>query len=292
MLAIVGIVLALSMTWDLLPASDLACAACGKPISGDRVTAGGASYHPDHFVCALCGSAIKSRYVEDHWGNAYHRTHEGAAPKCDYCSRFLSPSLTGGGVTYDDGRVACGICRRSAIVRASQATALMKWTALGLKGLGIDVNTGGIRLHLVDLGWLRTRTGDGSHTLRGYTSYEETTLGGARASTSIDVYLLSGMPREDAVATLAHELMHVWHSLRHLRRQDPAFVEGSCNYASYLVLSRDPTPQAGYIIQKLMESDDLVYGGGFRRVKRFAEEKGVDAWLRRLAGGGRPPSGY
>jgi hypothetical protein len=56
----------------------------------------------------------------------------------------------------------------------------------------------------------------------------------------IKVYILHGMPRIDAIATLAHELTHVWQSVHGRLENDPAFAEGSCNYASYLVLGQYP----------------------------------------------------
>jgi hypothetical protein len=41
-----------------------------------------------------------------------------------------------------------------------------------------------------------------------------------------------------------------------------------------------------------MQSEDPVYGKGFRRVKRFAEEKGIEGWLNRLGSQDRLPPGY
>lgn len=300
------------------------CAGCRGPIYGEYVRAGDAYYHPEHFVCelcgkrltseyvihegrnyhaicyesrlalkcALCGKVIQGRYIKDFWGNAYHSSHEGKSPKCEYCSRFLSQALTGGGVTYEDGRAVCGICRRTAIDRDTEAAPLLERVASEMRVSGIQVDTAEVRLHLVGLPELKEKAGGGPHILRGYTDYSETRVTGMTLSRKIDVYVLHGMPREDAVATMAHELMHVWQSVRHRMSNDPAFSEGSCNYASYLVLGKHSGGQRDFIARNMMQSEDPVYGKGFRRVRRFAEEKGIPRWLDRLGSQDRLPPGY
>src|SRR5262245_40139783 len=310
---------------DMAPAQATPrCAVCRSPIYGEVIHAGDAYYHPEHFVCALCGKrltseyivkdgqnyhkicfesrlalrcalcgqVIQGRYIKDFWGNAYHSSHEGKSPKCEYCSRFLSQTLTDGGATYEDGRVVCGICRRTAVDRDGEAASLMKETVSDLGSSGIEIDRDDVRLHLVGLPELRERAGMGSHILRGYTDFRETRMTGMTLSRRIDVYILHGMPREDALATMAHELMHVWQSKKHRMSNDPAFSEGSCNYASYLALGRHPGGQSDFIVHNMMESDDRIYGKGFRRVKRFAEEKGIERWLDRLGSQDRLPPGY
>jgi hypothetical protein len=37
-----------------------------------------------------------------------------------------------------------------------------------------------------------------------------------------------------------------------------------------------------YLIDGMLTDPDLVYGGGFRRVKRYVEKHGIPAWLRLL----------
>jgi hypothetical protein len=96
------------------------------------------------------------------------------------------------------------------------------------------------------------------------------------------VYLLNGMPRAQMAATAAHELMHVWQFRNSKLRQDPALSEGSCNFASYLVLRRIGGQDADYVIDGMLTDPDSIYGEGFRRVKAFAEKNGMPAWLRLL----------
>jgi hypothetical protein len=322
-LILATILAALAMSSVTPRAGDFVCAACGHPIDADHVTAGGEHYHPEHFVCALCrralsgeyvvhegrnyhsgcyadhvalrcalcGKMLEGRYIEDYWGNAYHERHEGEAPRCEYCMRFISQRLTKGGVTYDDGRVVCRLCTRRAIDRHDDGTALMRSVAATLARFGIDVDARAVALHLVDRPELKRLSGE-RHALQGFTSFQQTTLQGVRVSATIDVYLLHGLPREEAAATMAHELMHVWLSLRDREQRNAAFAEGSCNYAASLVLGTETGPLSPFILEAMMANDDPAYGKGFRRVKRFAEEKGIARWLEWLATKDRFPAGY
>jgi len=322
-IAIIGLLLALAPSGGPYPDTGPLCAACGEPITGEVVTARSADYHPEHFVCALCrnpltgqfvvhegsnyhescytkrvaprcglcGHVISDRYIVDYWGTPYHASHEGSDPQCAYCSRFLSPKGTRGGSAYDDGRVVCGLCRRTAVHTEREAASLMSRAASTLSRYGIDVEPSPIRLHLVDLDALKRESGAGGHSLQGLTKTQRTSLAGIGIENTTDIYILRGMPREDALGTLAHELMHVWLAGHEGAHKSSAHVEGSCNFAAYLVLAEEDTPQSRFIIKAMMESEDRVYGKGFRRVKRFAEEKGIARWLSWLASGDLLPAG-
>lgn len=302
------------------------CASCGRPIEGDFVETEGRTYHPEHFVCgycerqlgngrylihggknyhpdcyeqhvalrcALCGGIIEGEHIRDHWDNAYHSSHQRDAEQCDYCRRFISEALTGGGWRYDDGRVICGLCARSAVKDRSEAEDLLVEVAGHLRRAGVRVDPTPIRLHLVGLKEMRDLAEASSHDLRGYTHYvQHVASSGGSAESIATVYLLHGMPRIDAIATIAHELMHVWLLSEDRKVGDAAFREGSCNYAAHLVLNEYPGPETDFLVKKMMQSRDPAYGEGFRRVKRYAEERGVAEWIRRLRSHDDLPRGY
>ena len=73
---------------------------------------------------------------------------------------------------------------------------------------------------------------------------------------------------------------------------DKDWCEGSCNYASFLVLESIDDEESRYGIQNLLDDPDPVYGEGFRRVKRFADENGRARWVALLAKKSSFPSGY
>lgn len=323
-LAIASVLVAAFLLCGTLSADLPICKACGKPIEGRYMSAGGAYYHPEHFTCAicgkpisgdyverdgkvfhtacyeenfalrcdLCGKVIKGKYIRDYWGHVYHASHKGKVPRCAHCSRFISESLTGGGYKYADGRYVCGICHKTAVLKHSQAVKLMREVAARLDRLGLHVDTGPIHLHLAGLEEIRGLAGSSSDDLRGYTDYSEESFLGFTMSRKIDVYILYGMPRESAIATLAHELTHVWQSVHGRLHNDPALAEGSCNLAAWLVLQGVNTPQSAYVIHTMMENRDENYGEGFRRIKKFADEKGIAAWIRTLGAEDAFPSGY
>jgi hypothetical protein len=58
------------------------------------------------------------------------------------------------------------------------------------------------------------------------------------------------------------------------------------------VLSEYSDESYAYVIEKIQSNSDPIYGEGFRRVKRFAEEEGVDQWLRWLSTKDTMPRGF
>lgn len=274
------------------------CTICGQPLVDNYVVRDGKNYHPECYEkhvalkCDLCGKPIHGRYIQNFWGQAYHIEHREHEPQCDHCSRFISKRLTDGGWEYEDGRRICGICRKSAVKTTKEAEALLREAAGRLGKIGLDVDTKAISLHLVGLDDIRGLAGSSSQELRGYTDYNASTFLGITTRKEIDVYVLYGMPRESALGTMAHELMHVWQAERGRIQNDPAFSEGSCNYAAFLVLKEYETPQARFVLNSLRKSEDTIYGDGFRRVREFAEKEGVQSWIRQLANEDVLPSGY
>ena len=99
------------------------------------------------------------------------------------------------------------------------------------------------------------------------------------------IYILRDMPTFHFIATAAHELMHVWQRLNGSDRNRLITVEGSCNYASYLVLSTYEDKRAKYIIESLKQDDNPIYGDGFRLIKEFVEKNELPAWLNALRRG-------
>jgi len=276
-----------------------ACAYCKKPLLKSFVVAGDKKYHKecyeDHIAlrCALCGKIVEGRYSYDFWGNVYHESHEADVPRCQYCLRFISERVTGGGVEYPDGRHVCNICRRTAVDDPGAAAALLEEVRGRLERLGLSTRGEEIPVSLVDLREMHRISGSRSHTLRGYTEHQETRITpGEVESYRSRIYLLEGMPRMEAMATLAHELTHIWAFLKGRKEGGGAFVEGSCNYASSLVVMEYPGKESEFVVNTLSENADPVYGEGFRRVRRLAEERGRGAWLDRLRGKEAFPPGY
>jgi len=275
------------------------CAHCEKPISGSYTTYKSGNYHTDCFEddvakrCTLCDGIIQGEYLIDYWGNAYHISHQRETKACDYCGRFVAPHVTGGGVRYSDDRVICNICRETAVTDKNGALLVMAEVARHMRRFGMDVDIGEVELHVVGLDKMQELSGKGSYRLTGFTDFEESkSLFGLTAHRRIDVFVLYGMPRMDVVSTLAHELGHVWQFSAGRLDNDRAFAEGSCNYASFLVLQNYHSQTSDYVAANLQSDRNKIYGEGFRRVRHYAETEGTDVWLDRLEHKNKLPRGF
>jgi hypothetical protein len=294
------------------------CARCAKMVFGDYVTAEGKNFHPGCFVCGACGEIILSRYVaglttlyhpdcyngrmfqspcaacgrapagehyEDYWGNTYCVKHMEQVAKCDFCARPLAGALTGDGMKLPDGRLLCDVCRPSAVTSESEARALVAEVARRLESFGIEADCREVTVLLLgrdQLDMFMTEHAHSSQHLTGLTEY--VSLPGKSRIASTNFYLLYGMPRTQMKSTIAHELMHVWQFQHGLMNIDPALCEGSCNYASYLLLEDMGTMECRFAMKCLVEDDDAIYGAGFRDVKSLVETNGIEAWLGVLEG--------
>jgi DNA-directed RNA polymerase subunit RPC12/RpoP len=73
-----------------LPAQPV-CKQCGQLIFGNYITALGATWHPEHFVCAACHKPIGDASFHEYKGRPYHAECylQQVAPRCAYCGKPL-----------------------------------------------------------------------------------------------------------------------------------------------------------------------------------------------------------
>jgi len=270
----------------------LRCMVCGEPITGSYTVKDGkiidekcADTEPPLF-CTLCGEPISGRYIYNYWGDYYHAYHKDNAPKCQSCNRFISDQTTSGGVTYEDGRIICSTCRQSAIDDFAHANMLTDSVRFLLAQQGIDIRADTMEIRLLAMDSLKIRCMNESDDVSGCSNWTYTNPeNGKPVITKAEIVILYGLPQAAFVKDLAHELMHIWMASQSMRDWGEAFLEGSCNYASLLVLEhyhkKDPD-LAVYYIENLCRSMDTYYGQGFRRVKALVDQQGIPAWLESL----------
>lgn len=265
------------------------CAHCDHPIQGSYTVYRSKNYHDECFEgnvalrCMVCDEIIQGEYLLDYWGNAYHKSHKGDVLQCDFCQRFIVGALITGMVRLPDGRRLCGKCAPTSITSVRKTRDIAKWVAGILENFGISIDPRSVVFRLVGIEELRRIASDSSHDTKGFTDYRVTkNLFGQVKNETIRVYLLNGMPLAHMKSTLAHELTHVWQFQQGRLEQDEALSEGSCNFASYLVLRKTCGEDAEYIIHGMLNDNDPIYGEGFRRVKAYAEKEGLSAWLNLL----------
>ena len=64
------------------------CVACSKAIHGKLLNAMGRTWHPEHFVCAICEEELASKSFYEYDGKPYCEKdyNEMLAPRCAYCN--------------------------------------------------------------------------------------------------------------------------------------------------------------------------------------------------------------
>ncbi len=283
--------------------AQLFCGYCHRPITDAYITSKGRPYHETCYLehvaprCVVCAQPITRDYLRDPWGNPFHREHKADTPQCAYCSRILSAKTSRGGFAYADGRTICGICMATAIDDVPRARTLAKSVRKTLSNLGLTVPYGEIPLELGDRNWLADIRAQ-SQTLvtrseaTAFTNTVTTTQGGRVIGKQVSIYALAGLPLEVFQGTVGHELMHAWNHLVCEVRHSPQLEEGSANYAEALVLEKLGTAAARQQLDAMENSDDPVYGGGYRRVKRMVADHGFKALLEWLKANRDFPPGY
>jgi len=274
------------------------CAVCGEPLTGRFSMYEGKAYHDACFDlnvaprCVHCGGIIRGEYYIDSWGNAFHKWHDKEYETCDFCGRLMSPMLTGGGETRSDGRHVCKLCAAEALTDIAQARQLFRDVCDTLALFGIDIDPDDVDLELLSAEDLAHKNGQHVGDAFGLAVHQYNSILGFTYTRNMTVYMLQGLPRWYFLSTVAHELMHCWLYGHGEMRGDPPMVEGSCNYASFLTLSRYSAPEARAQIENLERNPDSVYGDGYRRTAAFVAERGVPGWLDYLKEHRYFPAGY
>jgi len=267
------------------------CAVCGMPIETEYVTIESNAYHTQCYTdsiaphCSLCGGIIQQQYIEDFWGNPYHSYHQKDHPQCWYCGRFISAELTGGGCLESNNQVICTLCLEESIDEMHTARQIVDRVQTQLEKFGIITREAVLDLRLSSWNDLKqlTRTASKNHT--GFTESEVVYYNDKKLNEKFKIYILNNLPTYHFIATAAHELMHVWQHLYGSDTNRLQVVEGSCNYAAYLVLNSYGDKKAQYMIESMMKDQSPVYGDGFRFIKDYVHEFGRDNWLLQLRKG-------
>ncbi len=274
------------------------CAFCYNPIKGKYIEFKGKSYHPICYEnnialrCDFCGGIIEGEYFTDFWGDRYHAYHEGEVPECDYCGRLLGDRSNRGGVKYPDGRHVCDLCRRTTVDNLTSARRLLEETRERLRTFGIAVDHDEISLTLTSKDEIARHLNSARTSQTGFVKHHYSTRHGVVTDQTFDIYILKGMPRMYYISTAAHELMHVWQNLNGPLENDDPLCEGSCNYASRLVLEQVGGAGAEYLLRNLQQNTDPIYGEGYRRVARLVRNRGLDYLLNHLKLNSDFPEGY
>jgi hypothetical protein len=191
---------------------------------------------------------------------------------------------------YPDKRIVCNICYEDIIVDNREARKLMRDVANILDGYGIAVDINKVPIDLVNRNEMRDKAKDKHVDLSGFAYYEQTSImGGLFKIHNFRVYLLDGMPRFYFIATMAHELMHVWLYENGPFDMEPILTEGSCNCAAWLVIQHYRGDDFEVLKDLHANNTDPVYGEGFRKVRQYIDDNSIDIWLSYIRENEKPP---
>lgn len=227
--------------------------------------------------CSICLQSLKTDYSVDAWGNAFHSNHEKEGLFCHSCSRIISQGVTRGGYVYPDGRHLCSLCQITAVHEDSSILRAYRSVTAQLEAIHITKIPKAIPIKLVDLNQLNEKAGNLSHLkLKGFTHFENNLK--THSNNPYHIYILSGLPRIEFEAVLAHEFLHVWLELNSIQLKDIT-AEGFCNLGSYLIYKNDGTRFSQIHLQAMENDPDEIYGSGFRNMKSILLEIGWEKLL-------------
>lgn len=272
------------------------CNHCSEPILSSYVENDSATYHTTCFYdfvverCMVCRDALTEKYFSDPFGNQVCADDYDKMLQCHSCARFIKDGPGSGGQRYPDGRMMCTSCRKTAITDLDEAGAIMTDVVEELRREGIDI-TPEIMLRMVTLDELKQVSDIFTPDQMGITIFETRSLGGDLWSRSdYKICILFGLPAYHFRVIVAHELMHVWLFKNGKADEiEPMLCEGSCNFASYIILSRDMSEKGRLLLERFLNDDDPVYGEGFRKVKTYVDRVGIQHWLNYLTKQTQPP---
>lgn len=229
--------------------------------------------------CSYCGKLITGKYFTDYRGMSFCAEHLRTVPQCDYCGRLIGRHSSRGGTTYADGRRICGICLTTAVTDNDRGFSLLNEVRNKLMLDGIEIKPFQPQFALINRSKLKELDHSGGEK-QGFAVFKrETTREGTILNFKMQIFILNGLPENSFISTAAHELMHIWFYSHNITDITPMLAEGSCNMASYLVLRRQKTPDAEFLIKNMFNSKDKIYGTGFRRVQKLADRRGISGWL-------------
>ncbi len=230
--------------------------------------------------CSHCCNTIVGKYFKDYWGNIYHADHLNLVASCFYCGRLISERLTKGGHSYSDGSQICGLCLSTAVNDINKGKKLLHMVYKKLDSFGIKISPFKPDFYLIDRSRLKKITA--TKEKQGFARFEKTTKGKELKSFKMEIYILKGLPESSFISTVAHELMHIWIYSRNVTDLNPKIEEGSCNYASYLILNTIKTAESAYRINELLNDRSRIYGKGFKKIESMVHSKGITFWLKTL----------
>lgn len=228
-------------------------------------------------TCCLCKQPLSGQVLQDTWNNRAHLHHH--VTFCNSCDRILSKHSSAGAYRYSDGRLICGFCKKTSITDGVAANRSRRKVQDQLETVGFHHIPRGLKVVLSHAHVLSAHS-QKSHTA-GLTLTHFHFDKHKRTGISHEIGILSGLPKVEFEAVLAHEMLHVWQH-EHGVKFSPMYREGLCELGGYLIYSEDDSDLSRHFIQKMMNNKDPVYGNGFRLMHKKLEQWGWEGLIREI----------
>lgn len=251
----------------------LVCAYCHKKITGGYYSLNDKYYHDKCYhqhiekVCSICGQPIKGEYYYDKWGNSAHVSHNGEKTQfCFTCGRILAA----GNMSVADDITLCNVCALTSVTTDEHVERCRKKVLSVFKSLGVTGIPEAIPIELCPHEKM-----EGNLGCIHYKVVKDPVLANFR------IRMTYGLPELHFMGVLAHEMLHSWLAL-YGRTVTKDECEGFCNLGEAFIYTKDDSRLAHYLLKRMYNSADAVYGDGYRLQKERYEKLGWAGLLNSL----------
>jgi hypothetical protein len=209
-----------------------------------------ASAAQTNYFCIICGKGPLTGRIWIAPRGAICESCNQIENRCSICA--LPVRLNDGGVRTGDGRFICKFDRTNAVLDAAAAQAVFtdaRRKLIGLFGSSFALKYPAVTVNVFDVDYWSERGRSNNLHKSGFSSTRKS-AGGECVHT---VVLWSGRPREEVMATSAHEYTHLWinENCPDDQKMDDDTVEAVCELAAYCLMSAQRQPE---IQKRILES--------------------------------------
>ena len=218
--------------------------------------------------CDVCLQPFNNFYLEDVWGNKYHKVHGEDGVFCETCSRLICKRITGGGFQFNDGRYMCNLCENNIVKGNETKLSSLDLVLTTLNEKGIVINKNQLEINLLNKNSLQ-------ELIAPYSNHSPETI---KAITFIKkntyiINILWGLNQLEFEGVLAHEILHAWIDNNRIKLYD-SNLEGFCSLGTALIYNNSTSKLSKVLLKSLNSDNDPVYGKGYRHMNNILEKYG------------------
>lgn len=207
--------------------------------------------------CIICHKGVNGEYFVDWAGNKACVTHKNELVQCASCFQYCTSSA----IDIGAGQKLCSRCQKNR-VKSEDTKKISDFINSFYENWGLSI-VSNWTLKMISAEEMLQKTGN-TNTRGLAESFDN----------NYTIYIYRELSRVQFAKTLAHEMLHIYQYQHNIESSDKAKYEGFCNLGSYQILKQINNVEARAAIKNLKESDDPIYGDGFRTMLGFFENGG------------------